>query len=67
MNRRTATLHVYDVMGAQHITIDVREWSTLDKRSSEAVVTAQTTVPVQQGLEPRDWLGEALVAVLEVL
>lgn len=67
MSHFSASVHVWDVMGRQHVTIDVRKHDPVSTTRSEPVFTAQTTVPVPADLEARDWLGEALVAVMEVL
>jgi hypothetical protein len=63
----SATVHAYDVMGAVQVTVTVRRSEGLGAASPEAVMHAATTVPGVGESDEREWLRDALVALLEAV
>jgi len=63
--RYIATLHAYDVMSTQHVTLSVREYPDDPSWSPSTVFECTTTVPGTGENDPRQWLVDALVGLLE--
>lgn len=63
----TATITCYDVMDKVGITANVYLYGPDPDRRAECVYHKVTTVPGEGVDSPRQWLEDALVALLEAL
>jgi len=61
------TVHAYDAMGHVVITATVTSRSGLGEEQSPVGLHATTTVAGVGETDPRQWLEDALVALLETL
>lgn len=64
---RTAMLACYDVMSEVHITATVRLYDGMNLTGSETEFHCSTTVDGVGSSDGRDWLRDALVAMIEAL
>lgn len=62
-----ASVHAYDVMSMVQITASVAEAGTGEERAIRPVLVASTTIDGAGVSNPRDWLEDVLVALLESL
>lgn len=60
-----ATAHAYDVMDAVHITAEVRSVTGGEEGPTDAVLRATTVVSGVGETDPRKWLMDVLVALME--
>lgn len=63
----SATINAYDVMGGVQVTATVRSQPGLGEARPESVLHCATTIEGCGETDPREWLGDALVAMLESL
>lgn len=62
-----ASVHAYDVMDRIQITASVAEAGTEEERAVCRVLTANTSIDGAGVSNPRDWLEDVLVALIEAL
>ena len=62
-----ASVHAYDVMGTIQITASVRATTEGEECTTTAVLHATTLVDGVGEADPRQWLEDALVGLLEAL
>ena len=67
MSQLSATVHIYDVMTNVFLTCDVREYSPEPDKGSRPVITFQHTIPGVGETDPREWLRDALIGIVEAL
>lgn len=60
-----ATAHAYDVMDSVTITAEVRSVEGTGETRSASVLRATTTLSGVGETDPREWLVDVLVALLE--
>lgn len=63
----TASVHAYDVMDSIVITAEVRSTADTPERPTTGVLRATTVIVGIGETDPREWLQDALVGILEVL
>lgn len=63
----STTLNAYDVMGNVHIAVVVRALSDGPLQAFETVLQCETTIPGVGEADPRLWLKDALIGMLEAL
>jgi len=63
----TASVHAYDVMTQIQITASVAVAETEDTPGVHRVLTASTSIDGAGVSNPRDWLEDVLVGLLEAL
>lgn len=61
-----ASVHSFDMLGLVHVSAEVRQQEH-DDEPSAVVLHVNSTVEGLGVTDPRDWLRDALVALLEVL
>lgn len=62
-----ASVHAYDVMDRIQVTASVAEAGTEGERAIRPVLTANTSIDGAGVSNPRDWLEDVLVALIEAL
>lgn len=62
-----ASIHAYDVMNTIHVTASVAEQGTEEGRAIHRVLAASTSLDGVGEANPRDWLEDVLVGLLEAL
>ena len=63
----TATIYAYDALSTVQITAEVRLHTGTGETGSEAVLRATTAIPGVGEGDPRNWLEDVLVGLLEAL
>lgn len=63
----TATVACFDVLDAVWIRANVRERAHDDETARPPALTCEISVPGEGISDPREWLRDALVALLEAL
>lgn len=61
----TATINAWDVMDTVHVTARVQATTGTGETPIERVLSASTTVSGVGETDPREWLVDVLVALLE--
>lgn len=61
-----ASVHSFDMLGLVHVSAEVRQQEH-DGEPSTVVLHVNSTVDGLGVTDPREWLRDALVAILEVL
>lgn len=61
----TATINAWDVMDTVHVTATVRATPGIGETPPERALSASTTVSGVGETDPREWLVDVLVALLE--
>lgn len=67
MSWQTATVHAYDVMDSVMITAVVRSTEGVGLERSPVELRATTTISGVGEDDPREWLRDALIGLLEAL
>ena len=62
-----ASVHAYDVMDRIQVTASVAVAETEEGRAIRPVLTANTSIDGAGVSNPRDWLEDVLVALIEAL
>ena len=62
-----ASVHAYDVMDSIVITAEVRSTEDSPERPTASVLRATTVIVGIGETDPREWLQDALVGILEEL
>jgi len=62
-----ASIHAYDVMDSIVVTAEVRSAEDTPERATTGVLRATTVIVGIGETDPREWLQDALVGILEVL
>lgn len=66
MSHFIASIHAYDVMSHVYVVVDVRDVDRQNEEGGTAVYHAQTTFPGVGESDPRHWLEDVLVGLMEV-
>lgn len=61
------SMHAYDVLDSVYISVLVREYKDYEDGPSELVFSQVQAVQGEGVTDPRNWLQDVLVAVLETL
>lgn len=61
-----ASVHSFDMLGLVHVSAEVRQTEGTDE-ASQVVLHVNSTVEGTGETDPREWLRDALVSLLEVL
>lgn len=65
--RYIASVHAYDVMSSVTTTVLVKEFPDDPEQPPSTVLVCTTTVPGTGESDPREWVKDALVGMLEAL
>ena len=65
--RYIASVHAYDVMSSISVTVHVKEFPDDPEAQPSTVFECTTTVPGIGENDPRQWVEDALVAMLEAI
>lgn len=63
--RTIATVNAYDVLSTVHVKLIVREYPDAESASPRTVLECTTTVQGTGETDPRQWIVDALVGLLE--
>lgn len=67
MSWHTAMINAYDVMGEVYVTAVVRRSEPTPEQATAVVLQCSTTYPGVGEDDPREWLHDVLVGLLEDL
>lgn len=61
------TVHAYDLLDSVYATVGVRRYDETTRAASDSVLACTTTFPGTGESDPREWLRDVLVGLLESL
>ena len=59
------TIHAYDLRDTVSVTVGVRRYDETTRAASDNVFACTTTFPGTGETDPREWLRDALIGLLE--
>ena len=65
--RQVATIHIYDVMSDVQISVQHRTYPDYAEGPQESAFTHTALIPGAGEADPRVWLEDALIGLLETL
>lgn len=65
--RLVTTVHAYDVMDRVQVGATVRQYEETTREPSDTVLVCTTTFPGTGETDPKEWLRDALIGLLESL
>lgn len=61
------SMHAYDVLDSVYVSVIMREYPDYEEGPSELVLSQVQAFPGEGVTDPKNWLQDVLVAVLETL
>lgn len=63
--KRIASIHIYDCLDEISLNAQIREYKDYEQQESAVVITVHDCIRSEGLDDPRDWLRDALVALIE--